>query len=290
MACFACSSHGPADGIRISPALSISFCRECGSGRSDVPPAPELLTAIYDRGYYDAWGLHEAGNRTDALKRATFARRLEHCAGWIKEGGTILDLGCATGSFLREASSRGYQVYGIDISAHAIEQCAATVDRTHLHCGEFDSSTFGNATDRGFDAIFMSDYLEHVLDPRAVLAMAAERLAPGGVVVITTPDAGSVSRRLMGTRWPHFKPEHVSYFSRRGLRRALETSGLAVVDLRPARKSLSITYIAHQFTRYPNPWITGWLAPLRRLLPPAIADAALETPTGEVTAVARKQS
>jgi 2-polyprenyl-3-methyl-5-hydroxy-6-metoxy-1,4-benzoquinol methylase len=288
MACFACGSDRAPDRVRISSEHSIAFCPVCGSGRSESPPAPEAFASMYGGDYYQAWGVHETGSRTELLKRATFARRLDDCAPWMRSGGKVLDLGCATGFFLREAQEHGYEGFGIDVSAHAIGQCAMSIDRDRLHCGEFESSTFGTAAGDRFDAIFMSDYLEHVLNPSAVLALAADRLAPAGVVVITTPDVGSFSRRVMGRRWPHFKPEHVSYFSRKGLARLLRSMGFALVNLRPTRKALSIAYVAAQFRRYPNPWITSWLQPLHRLLPVALTDAIVWIPTGEVTAVARK--
>ena len=288
MACFACGADRGVDRVRISDGLSISFCCACRSGRSELPPSPEHITALYDGGYYEAWGLHETGNRTESMKRATFARRLDDCAPWMRRGGEVLDLGCATGFFLREAEAHGYRAFGVDVSEHAIRECSATIAPERLHCGEFDASTFGVGADHRFDAVFMSDYLEHVLDPRAVVTLAADRLASGGVVVVTTPDVGSFSRHAMGRRWPHFKPEHVSYFSRQGLRRLLDAAGFDVVDVRATRKALSLSYVIAQFKRYPNPWITPWLAPLRKVVPAAIADALFWMSTGELTAVARK--
>jgi 2-polyprenyl-3-methyl-5-hydroxy-6-metoxy-1,4-benzoquinol methylase len=287
--CFACRTDLPAHSVRMSPVLSISFCCACGSGRADGPPQRETLTAIYREDYYKAWGLHDVDNCTESLKRATFSQMLQQCSRWMRDGGKILDLGCATGFFLREAHQRGFEGFGVDVSAYAIDRCAATIDRTRLYCGEFQSSPFGEESEHRFDAIFMSDYLEHVHDPAAVLALAAERLAPSGVVVITTPDVSSVSRRIMGRRWPHFKPEHVSYYSGKGMIRALHDSGLALVAGWSTRKALSIRYVLHQFTQYPNPWITSWLAPLFRVLPSAIADAHPRVTTGELTVVARRQ-
>ena len=288
MPCFACGAERGADRVRISAGLSIAFCRACCTGRSESPPSAAELHDLYGDRYYEAWGLHEPGNRTEALKRTTFARRLDECAPWVRRAGKVLDLGCATGFFLREAQARGHEPFGVDVSEHAIRACAEHIASEHLHCGEFDASAFGANPDLRFDAVFMSDYLEHVLDPQAVLTLAAKRLAPGGVVVVTTPDVGSFSRHAMGRRWPHFKPEHVSYFSRRGLRRLLGAVGLEVVALRATRKALSLSYVIAQFKRYPNPWITPWLAPLRKIVPTSLADALLWVSTGELTAIARK--
>src|SRR5207249_4356353 len=52
-----------------------------------------------------------------------------------------------------------------------------------------------------FDAVAMGDVIEHLRDPGAVLDRMAALLAPGGVIWIATPDAGSRVARLLGRHW-----------------------------------------------------------------------------------------
>ena len=76
-----------------------------------------------------------------------------------------------------------------------------------------------------FHAVFMSDLIEHVPEPMALLEEVHRILAPGGHVVICTPDFASPSARLLGRRWYHRKTEHVIYFTARTLTAALERAG-----------------------------------------------------------------
>ena len=76
----------------------------------------------------------------------------------------------------------------------------------------------------------MFDVIEHLFDPRAVLAAIARALAPGGTLVISTPNIDSASRYLLGTDWAVLSPlEHVYYFSEDSLRRLLEATGFSDV-------------------------------------------------------------
>ncbi len=58
-------------------------------------------------------------------------------------------------------------------------------------------------------------------DPDAFLAVLERFLAPGGMLVIVTPDIGSLAARLMGGRWWHYRVAHVNFFNRRSLGRLL---------------------------------------------------------------------
>jgi 2-polyprenyl-3-methyl-5-hydroxy-6-metoxy-1,4-benzoquinol methylase len=289
MVCSACGCNKVSRCLRITGALSIAFCAKCGSGRAASPPHRGALASLYNSSYYDLWERADQNNRTEALKRATFRRRLEDCAEWIPSGGSILDLGCATGFFLQEAEARGFRAFGVDISSAAIETCSLKMNRNRLYCGQFEDATFCENRTNQFDAIFMSDYLEHVPDPTGVVALTADRLHSGGAVVITTPNVQSLSRKVMGKHWPHFKIEHVSYFSPKGMARLLECAHLDIVATWPTIKALSIAYATRHFERYSNRWLTPWFSSWRRLLPESIVDAMMWIPTGELTLVGRKR-
>ena len=61
------------------------------------------------------------------------------------------------------------------------------------------------------------DVIEHVADPLALLRGARDYVAPGGLVLLVTPDVDSVAARLFGKRWWHLRLAHVGYFNRRSL-------------------------------------------------------------------------
>lgn len=268
--------------------LTVKYCPNCRLGYADPFPGDATLAALYGAHYYDSWDLRDGGRATAEMKRATFRRRLEWCRSWLKPGGRVLDLGCATGYFLEEAAAAGFEPFGVDIAADAIVQCEKKLGAGRFFCGEFTDARFAANPANEFDAIFMSDYIEHVRHPEAVLECAAHRLAPGGVVVITTPNVASLTRSIMGARWPHFKIEHLWYFSRPSLERLVIDAGMQPIAHSAGSKSLTLSYLAAQFRCYPHPRFTPLLNGLVRAMPRKLANARFRLLTGEVTLVARR--
>jgi SAM-dependent methyltransferase len=96
----------------------------------------------------------------------------------VPPGASILDLGCGTGRIAHELLARGYAVVGVDQSADMLahtrgfETVEAPIAGLHL--------------DERFDAVLLASNLVNTPedeDRRAILAAAAEHVAPGGVVL-----------------------------------------------------------------------------------------------------------
>lgn len=283
--CHVCGGHDVRRLVRKS-GLNVVICTDCGLAFLDPMPDEAALAMIYGSHYYASWDLEGNAEATRQMKLATFGRLLANTSRWIRPDARVLDLGCATGFFLEAAATAGFQPFGVDIARYAIDACEARFGIGHFFCGQFEDAYFPAHPGGRFDAIFMSDYIEHVRDPRAVLALAAGRLEPGGVVVITTPNVAHRSRALMGRYWPHFKTEHLWYFSPPSLRRLLAESGMRVVETRAVHKALSMAYAATQFRQYPVPLITPGIGVLSRAMPDRLANMRLRIPTGEMTIVA----
>ena len=109
-------------------------------------------------------------------------------------GRRLIEVGCGAGFFLKAAERAGWQVEGIELSAEAsrfaIERLELPIRRERA-----EDAPIGPAS---FDAAAMFDVIEHLFDPRAVLAAIARALAPGGTLVISTPNIDSASRYLLG--------------------------------------------------------------------------------------------
>jgi 2-polyprenyl-3-methyl-5-hydroxy-6-metoxy-1,4-benzoquinol methylase len=260
-------------------------CGDCGLERISPQPSDETLAKIYGAHYYDAWGLHDNEDTVATLKKRTFKYVLDKLPA-PAPGTKLLDCGAATGFLLEVAQERGYEPYGLELSEFGAAEIARKFGEDRVFCGELPRAEFPTARAGDFAAITMCDYIEHVRDPRQTLELARKLIAGGGTLAITTPDAGSPSRRVLGTGWTHYKIEHLFYFNKRNLERLLKDVGFSSVSFYPLWKSLTLDYIGHQFEVYPHPALTPVARALRRM-PEQIRAFPLPFTTGELLAVAR---
>jgi SAM-dependent methyltransferase len=261
-------------------------CGGCGLERISPQPSDETLAKIYGAHYYDAWGLHDNEEIVAALKKRTF----RYVLGKLPKaapGTRLLDCGAATGFLLEVAKELGYEPYGLELSEFGAKEIARKFGEDRVFCGELPRASFPGAAPGDFGAITMCDYIEHVRDPRQTLALARKQLAAGGALAITTPDAGSPSRRVLGTGWTHYKIEHLFYFNKRNLERLLREVGFREVKFYPLWKSLTLDYISHQFEVYPHPALTQLARGVRRFTPARIRALPLPFTTGELLAIAQ---
>jgi 2-polyprenyl-3-methyl-5-hydroxy-6-metoxy-1,4-benzoquinol methylase len=230
-------------------SLRVARCGECGHGYVWPVPAADFVEAIYrEPAYYqgaaESIGFHDYESLSPARNRM-FRRHLTRIEAEVGRG-RILDVGCATGDFLKVARDRGWRVLGADPSVARTQVEAAGIELvgTNVHDVDLDEGTL--------DAITFWDVLEHVTNPVADLAQARRLLKPEGVLALTVPDAASLVARLSGRRWFGFKTagEHLQFFTQASLRLALQTAGVAVRVLEPTTWSCTFGFLADRAGLY----------------------------------------
>jgi len=99
----------------------------------------------------------------------------------------VLDVGCGNGWFLAvPLARRGFDVTGIDLHEPSIDRARHFADGlTNVRFAVGTVSELGTAR---FDVVILSEVLEHVSDPKALLLASLERLKPDGIVLITVPN------------------------------------------------------------------------------------------------------
>ncbi len=264
---------------------SVLRCRGCSLLSIFPQPSERELEEIYTGEYYRSWGIEEDPDALEKMKLATFFGILERIEG-LTEKGRLLDIGCAAGFSLTAATKMGWEAYGVELSSYSASMAARRSGAGRVFCGRVDEASYPNGF---FSAVMMTDLIEHVTDPASFLAEVRRILAPNGVVLIVTPDAGSLTCRTMGHRWPHFKLEHLYYYNRKTLSRLLERHGFATLLNGPAKKALSLSYAARQFVAYPIPLVTQFFGIVNRLLPDSVRNRPMMVHSGELLLVARRQ-
>lgn len=176
----------------------------------------------------------------DAVFRAVFRQRLQTLRR-SGAGGTLLDVGCATGGLLLEAKALGFAPRGIE-PAPATARRAAERTGCPVFTGTLGAALLPAAT---YDVITAFDVLEHLTDVGPALHRLRLALAPGGRLAVTVPDFGGAWARLSGRRWPLLTPwEHLLHFTRRSLRSALRTAGFRSVAFHPTATPLGFGTLA----------------------------------------------
>ena len=193
-------------------------CRSCGFVFANPAPAPEAIAQFY------ADLDDEEYSQEDEGRGRNFSTVLRRLRPYAPPGSLLLDVGAASGIFLNLAREAGYRVAGIEPSA-ALAADAERLYGLKLFCGTVEQF----AASEKFSVITLLDVLEHVADPKAFVSRLDGLLAPGGMLVIVTPDVGSLAARIMGGRWWHYRVAHLNFFNRHSLDWLLEKQGFEIV-------------------------------------------------------------
>jgi SAM-dependent methyltransferase len=136
------------------------------------------MRTAFDQNYFDKAYGGEYEKRNPARKLRYYLAEILR----IKTSGSLLDVGCAYGSFLSHARQY-YNVTGIDISREAIDRA-----RTRLPGEDIVRSDIAAfRRDSRFDVITCFDVLEHVADLDAVFETLKGHLREKGILVVTVP-------------------------------------------------------------------------------------------------------
>jgi 2-polyprenyl-3-methyl-5-hydroxy-6-metoxy-1,4-benzoquinol methylase len=293
VACNVCGTPTPVGqpAVWLKDGFEIVRCGECGLlFRREMPSGAEL-PEIYSEEYFRRPdGSHDAQGYRDYLAdetehRLNARRRLDWLAG-VRAPGTLFDVGAAAGFFVDEASRRGWRASGIDVSA-PMAQFARERLGADVRTGSFQDLAVNPGT---VDCVTMWDYIEHSTDAAQDVALAARALRAGGLLVLSTGDAGSLVARLSGPRWHLLTPHHHNFFfTVPALERLLRRFGLEPFACRHRPAYYSLAYLVHKL---------GTMVPANRALARA-SDQFARTRFGQapipvnlwdiVTIAARKQ-
>ncbi len=220
--------HTSRDLLQHKPGrFTLEKCDGCGH----IFQNPRLSFAgldFYYKDFYD--GLGEAGMESifgyqprSYLARARMVADVQVPARW-------LDVGAGHGHFCCVAKDAlpDTRFDGLDMS-ESIEEAHKRGWISNAYRGLFPELAPSLAG--SYEAVSMSHYLEHTLDPRQELAAAHVALAPAGHLMIEVPDPEFFLGRLLGRYWlPWFQPQHQHFLSVGNLERLLREQGFVPVE------------------------------------------------------------
>ena len=137
----------------------------------------------------------------------------------LRPGGKILDLGSGTGHMAKSFIEKGFEAVCVEPSKEA---------RKILTKYELVNYPYLNDIPEveKFDAIVLSEVIEHLPDPVEILKEAKERLANLGVIFITTPCVRGIKSILrLKNSAAYAEPTHIHFFTSNSLEKCLQLAG-----------------------------------------------------------------
>lgn len=205
-------------------------CNECGLARTSPRPTPQTIGFYYPANYgpYREAPVEARANGTTLKARALgFARRLLDTRATSippMAPGKMLEIGCASGSYLRRMASAGWDAEGIEFSPDAA--AAARALGLAVEAGAIESIERPEAS---YDLIVGWMVLEHLHDPVGSLRKLARWTKPGGKLALSVPDFRAAGVRLFKSRWYDLHlPNHLYHFDLETLTNVLRAAGWKV--------------------------------------------------------------
>lgn len=216
----------------------INRCRQCGL----VYSSPILASTDVETLYTESAGTNVCdGEWTNA--RLTAERYYALARPFLTERQRVLDIGCDVGMLLDIAREHGFrELYGLEpnraAAAVAERLPGATIITDFYERREFP--------DKYFDLITLVHVMDHLDNPKDVLAKIRRELTPGGVALAVVHNIESLAARVSGERFPPFNLYHHYFFSPTTLRRLFESSHFEVLRVAPTSNSYSLGFLVQK--------------------------------------------
>ena len=249
-------------------------CESCGTGFLNRPPAMQWLQAIYQ---YSGQALKQAVSLEDVLAKEAQspncqldAKRMSQTAKQLNRSGNqqALDIGSGFGFYTHALRAEGFHTVSINPGEYenAVFKQLNGDEPLTLMFEDYQA-------DREFGVVMMSQVLEHLLAPDQAIKKVADVLAKDGILVCAVPNYASFLVKLMGTKdnaclWV---PEHVNYFTNKGLKALLARHGLQVIKVEqitriPFNALSKRLGLQGQSAARVDRWVQRWQSPFASLM------------------------
>lgn len=215
-------------------------CNNCHLVFLNFAPDDKFLTDYYSKNFFhDSGSKHGFSNYETESKnlQKTFKQHIEILRKY-QNNGNLLDIGCATGTFMEEAV-KYWQVYGVEISSYA--SGVAKQKKLKVFTGKLEESPYKK---QKFNIVTLWDTIEHLPDPLATMGLIFQMTEPDGIIALTTGDIGSRLSKVSGRFWHLYNiPQHLSFFNRKTITHLLSKSGFKVKEITYPDVNFTLDYL-----------------------------------------------
>lgn len=214
--------------------FTVVRCRACGLQRTSPRPTQETIGHFYpdDYGPYKGTQMANVGGaiRRPKERLVEIAKRIFDTKATALPRvlpGHMLEIGCASGSFLHHMAQRGWKVEGIEFSPTAAQKARALgylVDTGALETIEKPASSY--------DLIVGWMVLEHLHEPVQSLRKLSGWAKRDAMLVVSIPNAGSKLVEVFGKHWHDYHlPNHLFHYDALTISKVMRAGGWEVVRI-----------------------------------------------------------
>jgi 2-polyprenyl-3-methyl-5-hydroxy-6-metoxy-1,4-benzoquinol methylase len=226
--------------------FNICRCESCESFITQPPLKSSEIGSLYTD-YYPRKNITAESVKKRAAGWISGRADSRACAHWAtgehrihrrfprasRPGMKVLDIGCGDGSSLLELRSLGYDACGIEADTN-VGKIATELD-LNIFIGMIEDAPF---TPASFDCIIANQVIEHVVGLKSFMESIRKYVTPGGTVIFSTPNAGSMFRAIYGRKWIHWHiPYHQQILSKKGFLELANKYGYAISSMRTVSPS-----------------------------------------------------
>lgn len=225
-------------------------CKKCGLIYTNPRLAEEKVEKFYKgQKSIDIWTDVLTSPLQMEYDRKKFDLRLQWIEKYVSRG-KILDIGCSVGLFLKIARDRGWEPYGLELNTRAVKYAKDKFKLKNIKQVILEKAKF---PENYFNAAGLWGVLEHILHPDRVLKELYKVLKPGGVVVISIPNAGSLAARILRERTSCFNGMvHLWFFNPKTMKYFLEKLGYKIIEMSSEQPELDTVW---NFLNYEDPYL-----------------------------------
>jgi 2-polyprenyl-3-methyl-5-hydroxy-6-metoxy-1,4-benzoquinol methylase/ribosomal protein S27E len=232
VSCPACES-AETKGVFQKYGLDYVSCNRCGTLYINPRPSPEVLEWFYrESENYAYWNRHIFPVSEKSRREKIFVSRVDRvislCGKYGVQGDSLLEVGAAYGTFCEEMKTRNY--FKRIVAVEPTPDLANTCRKKGIETIETPVEKMVAKPEDLYDVIVSFEVIEHLFSPKDFILHCGRMLKPGGLFVVTCPNAEGFDISVLGPLCNNIDHEHLNYFNPSSLAILMESYGYDVLE------------------------------------------------------------
>lgn len=165
------------------------------------------------------------------VKQYALSKKLTLIEELIGSSGSLLDVGCGTGDFLKKAEQGGWRIQGIEPNNKA-----RALANSKITGKVFSPNEINKLKCESYDVITLWHVLEHLPNFEQEILKFKTLLKPNGFLIIAVPNFKSHDATYYKEYWAAFDvPRHLWHFSINSITQIAEKVQLGIIGVRPMK-------------------------------------------------------